>query len=77
MLPDGRRLGAHLPLGGGMVRAVERAHEIGATALQVFADNPTAWKRRDEPPKEAVSDYQLLRAVDLIKGISLYSNRAN
>jgi len=31
----------------------------------------------DEPPKEAVSDYQLLRAVDLIKGISLYSNRAN
>ena len=31
----------------------------------------------DEPPKEAVADYQLLRAVDLIKGISLYSNRAN
>lgn len=55
MLPDGRRLGAHLPLGGGMVRAVERAHEIGATALQVFADNPTAWKRRTEPPKESVA----------------------
>ena len=31
----------------------------------------------DEPPKEAVADYQLLRAVDLIKGISLYGNRAN
>jgi carboxyl-terminal processing protease len=31
----------------------------------------------DEPPKDAVADYQLLRAVDLIKGISLYSNRAN
>ena len=29
-----------------MVRAVERAHEIGATALQVFGDNPTAWRRR-------------------------------
>lgn len=38
-----------------MVRAVERAHEIGATALQVFADNPTAWKRRSEPPKESVA----------------------
>src|SRR6185436_16894544 len=25
----------------------------------------------DEPPKEAVADYQLLRAVDLIRGISL------
>ena len=31
----------------------------------------------DEPPKEAVGDYQLLRAADLIRGISLYSNRGN
>ena len=51
-LPDGRPLGAHLPLGDGMVRAVERAHAIGANALQVFVDNPTAWKRRAEPPAE-------------------------
>jgi deoxyribonuclease-4 len=35
-----------------MVRAVERAHAIGAEALQVFIDNPTAWKRRAEPPAE-------------------------
>jgi deoxyribonuclease-4 len=35
-----------------MVRAVERAAAIGATALQVFADNPTAWKRRAAPPAE-------------------------
>jgi deoxyribonuclease-4 len=53
MLPDGRRLGAHLPLGGGMVRAVDRANEIGAKAIQVFIDNPTAWRRRAEPPPEA------------------------
>jgi deoxyribonuclease-4 len=52
MAPDERRLGAHLPLGAGMVRAVERAHEIGANAIQVFADNPTAWRRRSEPPRE-------------------------
>jgi carboxyl-terminal processing protease len=31
----------------------------------------------DEPPKDAVADYQLLRALDLIRGISLYSSRAN
>jgi carboxyl-terminal processing protease len=31
----------------------------------------------DEPPKDAVADYQLLRAADLIRGISLYSGRAN
>jgi deoxyribonuclease-4 len=50
--PDERRLGAHLPLGLGMVKALERATEIGANAIQVFADNPTAWRRRIEPPKE-------------------------
>jgi deoxyribonuclease-4 len=35
-----------------MVKAVERAHAIGADAIQVFADNPTAWRRRAEPPRE-------------------------
>ena len=52
MLPDGRRLGAHLPLGMGMVRAVDRAREIGASAIQIFGDNPTAWRRRMDPPRE-------------------------
>ena len=35
-----------------MVKAVERAHEIGADAIQIFSDNPTAWRRRTAPPKE-------------------------
>jgi deoxyribonuclease-4 len=52
MLPDGRRLGAHLQVGEGMVKAADRAAEIGATTLQIFGDNPTAWKRRAEPPAE-------------------------
>ncbi|MGH2406790.1 MAG: deoxyribonuclease IV [Candidatus Limnocylindrales bacterium] len=57
MIPDplaalgGRRVGVHLPLGVGMVKAADRAREIGATTVQVFADNPTAWKRRAAPPK--------------------------
>jgi deoxyribonuclease-4 len=52
MLPNGRRLGAHLPLGHGMVKAADRAAEIGASALQVFSDNPTSWHRRPRPPLE-------------------------
>jgi deoxyribonuclease IV len=52
MLPDGRRIGAHLPLGQGMVRAVDRAQSIGLDTLQIFSDNPTAWRRRAEPPRE-------------------------
>ena len=52
MEPHDRRIGAHLPLGQGMVRAVERAHGLGLDTLQVFSDNPTAWHRRSAPPKE-------------------------
>ena len=52
MLPDGRRLGAHLPIGDRMVKTADRAADIGATALQIFGDNPTAWKRRAAPPPD-------------------------
>ena len=46
-----RLIGPHLPLGGGLLKAADRAAEIGATAIQVFTDNPTAWRRRSEPPR--------------------------
>src|SRR5690349_16947262 len=65
MLPDGRRLGAHLPLGHGMVKAVDRARTIGATAMQVFADNPTAWRRRTQPPREAPAFRARLAQLDI------------
>jgi deoxyribonuclease-4 len=65
MLPDGRRLGAHLPLATGMVRAVERAHAIGADTLQIFSDNPTAWKRRAAPPRELDAYRERLDALAL------------
>jgi deoxyribonuclease-4 len=64
-LPDGRRLGAHLPVAGGMVAAVERAHEVGATTLQVFGDNPTAWRRRAEPPADLPAFRERLSALGM------------
>lgn len=48
-----------------MAKAVERAHEIGATALQVFGDNPTAWRRRAEPPAELPAFRERLTARDI------------
>ena len=35
------------------MRAARRARQIGASALQIFSDNPTAWRRRPEAPAEA------------------------
>jgi deoxyribonuclease-4 len=37
----------------GLLKAGRRARQIGATALQIFSDNPTAWRRRTEPPPRA------------------------
>ena len=48
-----------------MVKAVDRAHEIGASAMQIFTDNPTAWKRRAEPPPELAAFRDRLRAFDI------------
>jgi deoxyribonuclease-4 len=35
-----------------MVKAADRAAEIGASALQVFSDNPSSWRRRTTLPRE-------------------------
>lgn len=52
--PDGApRVGIHLGVRGGLMPAARRARQIGATALQIFSDNPTAWRRRAEPPADA------------------------
>jgi deoxyribonuclease IV len=40
-----------LALGKGLRRAAERAGAIGAQTVQVFVDNPTAWRRRTAPPR--------------------------
>jgi deoxyribonuclease-4 len=48
-----------------MVKAVDRAHEIGANALQVFGDNPTAWRRRAEPPTEGAAFRARLAELDI------------
>lgn len=64
-LPGGRRAGVHLPMGMGLVRVAERADQIGASALQIFSDNPTAWKRRAEAPPEAEDFRRRLIELDI------------
>lgn len=52
--PEGSpRVGIHLGVGTGLLKAARRARQIGATAMQIFSDNPTAWRRRPEPPPDA------------------------
>jgi deoxyribonuclease-4 len=60
-----RPIGPHLPLGGGLLKAADRAREIGATAVQVFTDNPTAWRRRQEPPRALAEFRERLAAAGI------------
>lgn len=48
-----------------MVKAANRAVEIGATAVQVFVDNPTSWRRRPTPPRELEAFRAILAAHDI------------
>ena len=64
-LPGGRRAGAHLPLSLGLPRLAERAAQIGASALQLFSDNPTAWRRRAGPPPGAATFRRRLTELDI------------
>jgi deoxyribonuclease IV len=50
---DAPPVGLHLGVAHGLLRAARRSRQIGARALQIFSDNPTAWRRRPEPPLEA------------------------
>ena len=72
MPPPTRRVGPHLALGGGLLKAADRAKEIGATAVQVFTDNPTAWKRRHEPPR-ALADFRARLAEAGIGPIAVHA----
>lgn len=73
MLPDGRRLGAHLPVAPGIAKTIDRAQKIGASALQVFADNPTAWRRRGEPSPQLSRFRERSAALD-IRPVSIHAS---
>lgn len=67
-----RLIGPHLPVAGGLLRAAERAQQIGAGTIQVFTDNPTAWRRRSAPPAE-LADFRAFLAAAGIGPITVHA----
>jgi deoxyribonuclease-4 len=45
------QIGAHLSPAGGIDKAVDRAVAIGAESLQVFTQNPRAWRHTNHDPE--------------------------
>ena len=66
-------VGIHLGVAGGLMKAGRRARQIGATALQIFSDNPTAWRRRPEPPADAAA-FVAYAAANGIAPISIHAS---
>ena len=67
------QVGIHLSVRNGLLKAARRARQIGATALQIFSDNPTAWRRRTEPPADA-PDFVAYCAREGISPIAIHAS---
>lgn len=55
-----------------MIKAADRARTIGATTIQVFTDNPTAWRRRASPPRK-LSDFRARLAANDVAPIATHA----
>ncbi len=45
------RLGVHVPIAGGIEKAVLRARELGCSAMQIFSRNPRGWRASPLDPQ--------------------------
>jgi deoxyribonuclease-4 len=62
----GRRVGPHLPIRDGLLRTAARAEALGASALQVFTDDPKAWAPRTGDLVDVDLFRALLEASDIL-----------
>ncbi len=55
-----RRIGVHTSISGGVHLAVERAHKLGCTTMQIFSHNPRQW-HAGAIPDEHAQQFRALR----------------
>ncbi|HEX2088184.1 MAG TPA: deoxyribonuclease IV [Solirubrobacteraceae bacterium] len=58
-------IGAHVSPAGGVAKAVERGIERGCHAIQIFNQNPRAWRPREYPPAEVEAFHAAMDASDV------------
>jgi deoxyribonuclease-4 len=58
-------IGAHVSPAGGPAKAVARGVERGANAIQIFNQNPRAWKPRTYSDEEVAEFHEALAASDV------------
>jgi deoxyribonuclease IV len=58
-------IGAHVSPSGGPAKAVERGVERACRSIQIFNQNPRAWKPREYSPEEVAGFREAMRASDV------------
>ena len=58
-------IGAHVSPAGGVAKAVERGVERGCHAIQIFNQNPRAWKPREYPADEVEAFHAAMDGSDV------------
>src|SRR5436305_6109265 len=64
-LPRPMLIGAHVSPAGGPAKAVERGVERGCHAIQIFNQNPRAWKPREYSTDEIEAYHAAFDAADV------------
>ena len=58
------RIGIHLSTSGGVFRAAERAHELGANTFQIFSSSPRMWRAAQLEPSHCEQMRRLRQEYD-------------
>jgi deoxyribonuclease IV len=53
------QVGVHVSIAGGLVKAVERAHDLRCDTMQVFSKSPRGWAARPLDPEDASRAFAL------------------
>ncbi len=59
------RIGIHLSTSGGVYRAPERAHEVGANTFQIFSSSPRMWRATDIAAEHCARMHELRETYDV------------
>jgi len=59
------RLGVHVSIAGRLSESVERAHELGCNAMQIFSRSPRMWAAKGLDPNETVRFRELRGRFDI------------
>jgi deoxyribonuclease-4 len=67
------RIGFHAPIAGGLQNALLKAHELGASTVQIFSRNPRGWKARPLQIEE-IRLFKSVRRRTGIKPVVIHAN---